>query len=51
VWCAAGDQPLKALRNLETSGGVVALSPMQAPWLDGEAITDVLAMRGVVKRY
>jgi hypothetical protein len=24
---------------------------MQAPWLDGEAITDVLAMSGVVDRY
>ena len=47
VWCASGDQPLKALRNVETFKRVVALSPMQAPWLDGEAITEVLAMSGV----
>ena len=51
VWCASGDQPLKALRNLETFKRVVALSPRQAPWLDGEAITDVLAMSGAVDRY
>lgn len=51
VWCASGDQPLKALRNLETFKKVVALSPTQAPWLDGEAITDVLAMSGSVDRY
>ena len=51
VWCASGDQPLKALRNLETFKRVVALSPAQAPWLDGTAITDVLAMSGTVDRY
>jgi len=51
VWCASGDQPLKALRNLDTFKRVVALSPMQAPWLDGEPITGVLAMSGTVDRY
>jgi flavin-dependent dehydrogenase len=51
IWCASGDEPLKALRNLENFKRVVALSPMQAPWLDGEPITDVLAMSGVVDRY
>jgi len=51
VWCASGDQPLKALRNLETFKKVVALAPTQARWLDGEAITDVLAMSGTVDRY
>ena len=51
VWCASGDQPLKALRDLEAFKRVVALSPAQAPWLDGQAITDVLAMSGTVDRY
>jgi 2-polyprenyl-6-methoxyphenol hydroxylase-like FAD-dependent oxidoreductase len=51
VWCASGDQPLKALRNLETFKRVVALSPVQAPWLDGQAITEVLPMSGTVDRY
>ena len=51
VWCASGDQPLKALRNLETFKRVVALSPMQAPWLDGDSHHRVLAMSGVVDRY
>lgn len=51
VWCASGDRPLKALRDLEAFRRVVALSPVQAPWLDGRAITDVLAMSGTVDRY
>ena len=51
VWCASGDQPLKALRNLDTFQKVVGLSPIQAPWLDGEPITGVLTMSGPVDRY
>ena len=51
VWCASGDQPLKALRDLEIFKKVVALSPLQAPWLEGQAITPVLAMSGNVDRY
>ncbi len=51
VWCASTDRPLKALRDLEAFRRVVALSPRQAPWLEGEAITGVLAMSGTVDRY
>ena len=51
VWCASGDQPLKALRDLETFKKVVALSPLQAHWLEGQAITPVLPMSGIVDRY
>ena len=51
VWCASGDQPLKALRDLEVFKRVVALSPLQAPWLDGHVITPVLPMSGNVDRY
>jgi 2-polyprenyl-6-methoxyphenol hydroxylase-like FAD-dependent oxidoreductase len=51
VSCASGDHRLKALRNLETFKRVVALSPIQAPWLDGEPITGVLSMSGTLDRY
>src|SRR3954447_9352299 len=51
VWCASGDHPLKALRDLETFKKVVALSPLQAPWLEGQPITPVLPMSGTVDRY
>jgi 2-polyprenyl-6-methoxyphenol hydroxylase-like FAD-dependent oxidoreductase len=51
VSCASGDQPLKALRNLDAFKNVVGLSPIQAPWLDGQPITGVLAMSGTVDRY
>jgi len=48
---AAGDQPLKALRHTEQWTKTVAACPLQAHWLDGEPITDVLAMSGIVDRY
>jgi flavin-dependent dehydrogenase len=39
------------MRDLEIFRRVVALAPTQAAWLDGKAITDVLAMSGTVDRY
>jgi 2-polyprenyl-6-methoxyphenol hydroxylase-like FAD-dependent oxidoreductase len=48
---ASGDVPLKALRHAETWMSIVRACPLQAHWLDGEPITDVLAMSGVVDRY
>ena len=51
VFCAAGDQPLKALRHANVWMDVVRACPLHAHWLDGEPITDVLAMSGVVDRY
>jgi 2-polyprenyl-6-methoxyphenol hydroxylase-like FAD-dependent oxidoreductase len=48
---AAGDRPLKRLRNAEAWTAVVRACPLQAHWLEGEPITDVLGMGGIVDRY
>jgi 2-polyprenyl-6-methoxyphenol hydroxylase-like FAD-dependent oxidoreductase len=51
IMTSAGDQPLKALRHVEHWTKVVGACPLQAHWLDGEPITDILAMSGIVDRY
>jgi 2-polyprenyl-6-methoxyphenol hydroxylase-like FAD-dependent oxidoreductase len=51
IFTATGDQPLKALRHVDKWTTVVHACPLQAHWLNGEPITDVLAMSGVVDRY
>ena len=51
IFCAAGDQPLKQLRHEEQWTNTVRACPLHAHWLDGEAITGVLAMSGIVDRY
>jgi 2-polyprenyl-6-methoxyphenol hydroxylase-like FAD-dependent oxidoreductase len=51
LFATTGDKPLKALRNPEVFSRVVAACPLQAHWLDGQPITDVLAMAGVIDRY
>lgn len=43
IFGASGDAPLKALREPTAFTRVVAACPLQAHWLDGEPITDVLA--------
>ena len=45
------DAPLKALRDNECFARVVAACPLQAHWLDGQPITDVLPMAGITDRY
>jgi 2-polyprenyl-6-methoxyphenol hydroxylase-like FAD-dependent oxidoreductase len=45
------DAPLKALREPAVFDRVVGACPRQAHWLDGEPITGVLAMAGVLDRY
>lgn len=45
------DAPLKALRDPGAFTRVVAACPLQAHWLDGTPITDVLAMAGVLDCY
>jgi 2-polyprenyl-6-methoxyphenol hydroxylase-like FAD-dependent oxidoreductase len=47
---AAGDGPLKRLRHADRWTAVVAACPMQARWLEGEPITGILAMGGIVDR-
>ena len=51
LYISSGDQPLKRLRHADRFHAVVAACPMHAHWLDGEPITDVEAMAGVVDRY
>src|SRR5262245_44564459 len=51
VVTASGDQPLKRLRHVEQWTNLIRALPLQAHWLDGTPITDVLAMSGVTDRY
>ena len=51
IFSASGDAPLKALRGVECFTRVVRACPLQAHWLDGEPITRVLAMGGILDRY
>lgn len=46
LFTAAGDQPLKNFRHDDTWTRTVRACPLHAHWLDGEPITDVLAMSG-----
>jgi hypothetical protein len=48
---AAGDQPLKRLRKTDAWTAVVRACPLQAHWLEGEPITEVIGMGGIVDRY
>ncbi len=48
------DAPLKALRDAGTFARVVGACPLQAHWLDGRPLTDVLPMAGILdchRRY
>jgi 2-polyprenyl-6-methoxyphenol hydroxylase-like FAD-dependent oxidoreductase len=51
LFTAAGDQPLKDLRLEEKWTNTVRACPLHAHWLNGEPITGVLAMGGIVDRY
>jgi 2-polyprenyl-6-methoxyphenol hydroxylase-like FAD-dependent oxidoreductase len=51
VFTGTGDQPLKNLRHNDRWTRVIQACPLHAHWLNGEPITDVLAMSGVVDRY
>jgi flavin-dependent dehydrogenase len=51
LFISAGDQRLKRLRVPEAWTAVVRACPLHAQWLDGDPITDVWAMGGIVDRY
>ena len=51
IYTAANNKAMKALRDPDAFRRVVAACPMQAHWLDGEPITPVLPMAGVLDRY
>ncbi len=51
LFTSAGDQPLKRLRDPDVWTAVVAACPAHKQWLDGEPITGVLPMAGVLDRF
>ena len=51
VFSATGDAPLKELRRADVFTRVVRACPLQAHWLEGQPITDVLPMAGILDRY
>ena len=51
MYAASGDQPLKQLRDPEAWNRLLGACPLHAHWLDGEPITGVMAMGGIVDRY
>jgi 2-polyprenyl-6-methoxyphenol hydroxylase-like FAD-dependent oxidoreductase len=51
IVAASGDKPLKGLRDAEKWTNAIRACPLQAHWLDGQPITDILAMSGVTDRY
>lgn len=50
TYVSAGDQALKRMRDADAWTAVVRACPAQAHWLEGEPISDVMAMGGVVDR-
>ena len=50
IYAAAGDQPLKTLRDPERWTALVRSCPRHAHWLEGEPLTGVLAMGGANRR-
>jgi 2-polyprenyl-6-methoxyphenol hydroxylase-like FAD-dependent oxidoreductase len=51
IYVPAGDRALKAVRNPEPWSALVRACGAHAHWLDGEPISDVLPMAGVLDRY
>jgi 2-polyprenyl-6-methoxyphenol hydroxylase-like FAD-dependent oxidoreductase len=51
IYSSSSDQALKRLRDPERWNAVVAACPLHAHWLDGEPITDILPMGGIIDRY
>jgi hypothetical protein len=51
VFIYSGDNALKKLRDPKYWTALVAACPLHCHWLDGEPITDVLPMGGVIDSY
>ncbi len=51
VYSRSDDAPLKNLRHVEKWTNTVRACPLHAHWLDGEPITGILPMSGLVDRY
>ncbi|UWU70504.1 NAD(P)/FAD-dependent oxidoreductase [Bradyrhizobium sp. NC92] len=51
LYTSSRNKAMRALRDTATFHRVVSACPRQAHWLDGEPITPVLLMAGVIDRY
>ncbi len=51
LFISSGDRALKKLRDPKHWTALVGACPLHAHWLDGEPITDVLPMGGIIDRY
>ncbi len=51
LYTSSGDQPLKRLRELGPWTALINACPLHAQWLDGEPITEILPMGGIIDRY
>jgi 2-polyprenyl-6-methoxyphenol hydroxylase-like FAD-dependent oxidoreductase len=51
IWAASADTALRGLRDAGRFASVVRACPLHAHWLEGEPITSVLAMAGILDRY
>jgi 2-polyprenyl-6-methoxyphenol hydroxylase-like FAD-dependent oxidoreductase len=51
IFAASGDAPLKGLRHEDPWTNTIRACPLHAHWLNGEPITGILAMGGIVDRY
>jgi flavin-dependent dehydrogenase len=51
LYVATGDQPLKRLRHARCWNAVLAACPAHAHWVEGEPLTEVVPMSGIVDRY
>jgi 2-polyprenyl-6-methoxyphenol hydroxylase-like FAD-dependent oxidoreductase len=48
---SSGDRPLTQLRDVDRWTAVVAAFPLHAHWLEGEPITGILPMAGILDRH
>jgi 2-polyprenyl-6-methoxyphenol hydroxylase-like FAD-dependent oxidoreductase len=51
LYASSADRPLTRLKDVDRWSAVVAACPLHAHWLDGEPISGVLPMAGVLDRY
>lgn len=51
VYVSSHDQPLKGLRHPDVWTELVRACPLHAQWLDGEPISGILPMGGVIDQY
>lgn len=51
LYTSSNNKAMRALRDPATFHRVVAACPLQAHWLDGEPLTPVLPMAGILDRY